>query len=329
MLFAAVTVPWVIVCTLLLPVELRTEPPTSFHNRIVFFGSAVGDSTLIQAMNPDGSGLETVLKLDGPILAGLVSPDGTSLAFTGKSDSSQKLAVWLRKSDGTLIKLTDDGGIVRAWSPDSRKVAYYSGEAGKWQSFVVDTQTLKIEQLPIPSDDVVEDWSPDGQLLSVMAGRLDQRFKHSTKGTYPLRGIYTMRIDGSNKQALTADPACDAIWSRFSPDGSRIAHYLRRYPDDVQSPLEISVVRESDGDHARELATFAQFNDEATYVRPAGPPRWSPDGKTLVWRATRQSHVDTARRDWELIFITLEDGTHRRLPLATEAVRFWGSIDWR
>jgi len=96
--------------------------------------------------------------------------------------------------------------------------------------------------LPIPKTDVVEDWSPDGRFLSVMAGNVEKTFKHSTKGTYPLRQIYRMKIDGSERQMLTPESSDDSIWSRFSPDGTRLTHYRREYPNDRQSPFE-SLVR--------------------------------------------------------------------------------------
>src|SRR4051812_12938596 len=62
------------------------DAPAPYRGKLFFFGNVKADgSSLIESMNFDGSGLETVLSLkDENILCGRVSPDGRQLAFSVK-----------------------------------------------------------------------------------------------------------------------------------------------------------------------------------------------------------------------------------------------------
>lgn len=310
------------------------EPgPAPFRGRIVFFGSATTDdpeSTLIQAMNPDGSGLETVLKVKGTIEAGRVSPDGRRLAYSLAPPGAKKAEVWTLEPGGACRKVHDEG-YVRAWSPEGTKIACISGAPEAWENFTVAVETGQVERIAIPKTDVVEDWSPDGKVFSVMAGNPGTRFEHATKGSYPRRQIYLIRADGSGRVALTAEPADDAIWSRFAPDSGRVAHYRRLYPGRDKPTVETSVVRDRDGSGVKELVRFAVFSDEQYVVRPLGSPCWSPDSKTVVWNVTRQRREgpERSKLNFELVFVPLDGGPARRLVLDSRDHRFWGPIDWR
>jgi Tol biopolymer transport system component len=309
-------------------------PETPFSGRIVFFGSEQGDSSLIQTMSPDGADLQTVLKLDGGVTSGRVAPGGQRLAFGFQPKGANAPQVWVLGENGLRNKVADRG-FVTAWSPDAKKVTYHwRRQQGDWESFSVEVATGEMQRLPVPKGDIVQDWSPDGRQLAVIAGNPTRTFQHDTKGVYPLRQIYLVDLDGTRRRLLTPDSMQDAIWPRFSPDAMRIAHYQRKYPGRSQSPIESLVVQKPDGNDLKILLTFAKLSDEQISVRPLGFPAWSPDGRSLVWLADRRrrDRRDLApghRIEFELVFVRVDNGEVREHPFKQTGIKRWGEIDWR
>ena len=179
----------------------------------------------IEMINPDGTGLETVLTLDEgeQIHAGRISADGEHLAYSASQPGRKTPDLWLLTTDRVRRKIADDL-IVVAWSPDGRRIAAIRDTDPKTpgrENLIIDVKTGHEQRLPIPKEDAVDDWSPDGKTLAVMAGNVDKVFEHPTKGTYPLRQIYLINPDGTGAAPLTTRPLSDSLDARFSPDGSR------------------------------------------------------------------------------------------------------------
>src|SRR5207248_1050648 len=99
------------------PLAARTRPAPkaprfageTFRGKIILFGSApAGEErvAMIQAVNPDGTALETVLELKGGslILAGRVAPDGRRLAYSVRSKGAEREEVWVLEADGRRRK---------------------------------------------------------------------------------------------------------------------------------------------------------------------------------------------------------------------------------
>jgi len=113
------------------------------------------------------------------------------------------------------------------------------------------------------------DWSPDGKTVA---------FDSDDDGA-----LWVVNVDGSNAhQLLTCDTGCYALaHPAFSPDGKRIA-YVRYTPttgaDPNNSPPAGSSIRVLD------LATGkSTVVAEAKQPELVDVPRWSPDGKRLVF----------------------------------------------
>jgi Tol biopolymer transport system component len=97
-----------------------------------------------------------------------VSPDGRWLAFTSLGTPEDLFVV---QTDGTgLRQLTDDAARDRmpAWSPDGKRVAFYSDRSGKYEIWVIHADGSGLRRLTDhPGANVMTPlWSPDGARLA-------------------------------------------------------------------------------------------------------------------------------------------------------------------
>lgn len=270
---------------------------TGYRGKLVLFGAqrepARSGSVEILVMNPDGTGLESLLKLeDVGRVTGRISPDGRRLVFGTMGADGKRWETWILQPDGTRHQVPVEG-VVRAWSPDDASLACFRMKAEReWESVLVEVETGRIRALPLPASDVIDDWSPDGKTLAVMAGNPGQTLDYPAKGIYPLRQIDVMGTDGSERRWITTDPLLDCIWSRFSPDGSRLAHEERRVDRETKKVFCSYVVRGRDGGHPVEIVRRDKLDEDLRlidaypsypfYWGPGCIPCWSPDGSRLV-----------------------------------------------
>jgi dipeptidyl aminopeptidase/acylaminoacyl peptidase len=106
------------------------------------------------------------------------SPDGNNVAFYSGRSGFQDLWMVSADGNGAPVQITkesmaaDDFRFAPSWSPDSKKLAYYSFKTDYWEDdiWVVDVETKQEQQvssnLMAMSTPV---WSPDGKTLAVIA----------------------------------------------------------------------------------------------------------------------------------------------------------------
>src|SRR5262245_23581084 len=107
-------------------------------------------------------------------------------------------------------------------------------------------------------------WSPDGKKFL---------FTRIHKGKM---GLWTMNADGSEVKPLLPKEAMPHFDGHWSPDSSRILFIYDKL-EGTDGKLRIDVVN-ADGAEHKTVLPHKAF-DEA--------PRWSPDGKQMVWASTR------------------------------------------
>ena len=104
-------------------------------------------------------------------------------------------------------------------------------------------------------------WSPNGRQIAFHSKR-DENWE-----------VYVMEADGSNPRNLTRHPANDNF-PDWSPDGSQITFASTRSAKQEERKREIYVM-EADGGNVKQV----------TDVGFASRPRWSPDGKWILFGA--------------------------------------------
>ncbi|MFI4942793.1 MAG: protein kinase [Burkholderiales bacterium] len=214
-----------------------------------------GDPTLGRLAWVERDGRVTPISETAVSLADLsFSPDGEKVAFEDRDDN-----LWtLHLRRGTRIRLTLDGegsSAYPVWSPDSSQVRFASNRGGDWELFSVPagggraTQLLtrKGNQFPVSE-------APDGTLL----------FNERSKGTSA--DLLTLSSDGKVTPFLVS--GWSTVGGQFSPDGRSVAY-----------------VSDETGRDEVYLRAFGREGDAVPVSTDGGnAPRWSPDGREIVYR---------------------------------------------
>ena len=145
--------------------------------------------------------------------AGL-SPTGVRAVFEARGEI---LTVPVEKGD--IRNLTNSAGVADrypAWSPDGRRIAYFSDESGEYALHIADQSGLgPTEKIPLdnpPSFYYSPVWSPDGKKIAYTDARLNLWYMDLEKKT-PVK----VDTDTYSKPERTLDPS-------WSPDSRWIAY---------------------------------------------------------------------------------------------------------
>jgi hypothetical protein len=111
------------------------------------------------------------------------SPDGSRLAFAGRTAGDDISDIYVVGADGSNLSRVMEGAVDPAWSPDGTKIAFSSDRDGDPEVYVMDPDGSNVEQLtdnafhdsdpawqPVPVDDdhVAQDpESPDCGVISL------------------------------------------------------------------------------------------------------------------------------------------------------------------
>jgi Tol biopolymer transport system component len=259
---------------------------------------SIGGAINVWVSNPDGSGAIplTQMTIYAPCWAPVWSPDGTKIAYfswrgldgsNANGGTSGTRNIWVINADGSnnrpVTQLTAVGAdsYYPRWSPDSTKLAYYSGraldgsDAANGQYF---TQNIWI---------VKTDGSgavPVTQLTGQLGGNQDAYWsKDGSTLLFAGNGVLTVHADGSGLTQLTTGNASNTP-DGWSPDGTKILFESTLAPDgsnDPQGSPNIWVMN-GDGSNPTPLTKLT--------VPGAGPAAWSPDGTRIAYVSDRASN---------------------------------------
>lgn len=257
--------------------------------------ASVGSAINIWVSNADGSAATplTQLTVYAPCHGSAWSPDGTKIAYFSwrgldggntSSNTNGTRNIWVTNADGSnnhpVTQITAVGGdsYYPRWSPDSTRLAFYSGraldgsDAANGQYF---TQNIWI---------VKADGSgavPVTQLTGQLGGNQDAYWsKDGNTLLFAGNGILTVHADGSALTQLTTGNASDAP-DGWSPDGTKILFESNLALDGSntsQGSWNIWTMN-GDGSNASPLTKLT--------VPSAGPGAWSPDGTRIAYLSDR------------------------------------------
>lgn len=183
--------------------------------KILFTGVATGGSPEVYEMNADGSDPHALtqttvgeLTRNGGTaqwsLAASFSPDGSKIVYA--STQSGHSEIWVMNADGsdqTQLTFPDDPNApdanAPAWSPDGRKIAFWSGFATESGNvYTINSDGSGRAQLtfdPAPVNNDSPSWWPDGKSI------IFQTTKDITSDSAALE-IFAINADGSGLQQL-------------------------------------------------------------------------------------------------------------------------------
>jgi dipeptidyl aminopeptidase/acylaminoacyl peptidase len=201
-------------------------------------------------------------------------------------------------------------------SPDGRRVAFVvasavmEGEKSEWISQVHVARADGESPLQLTAGEksaTAPDWSPDGRWIAFVSAR----GKAGKDGKDPKPGLWRIRVDGGEAEALTEEKGAVAA-PRWSPDGSRIAFLLTdpKTVEEEEAEKEKRDARVVDEDLKRIRLCVVPAEKDAAGKRPVkvltpgelsvgnvGEPGrydWSPDGRFIVFAHQPTPQVD----DW-------------------------------
>jgi hypothetical protein len=205
-----------------------------------------------------------------------ISPNGKRIAYGVNEGSTE--ALWIINVDGTgRSRLLEQYAVARApaWAPKrddqlAVEVAAPGKEFVQHDIVLLNLQTDAVT--PLVNSGAWEgapSWSPDGKSIA---------FNGRIGGSQCMR-LYMQSIAGSEPRQLTAPPSGAAcvksqgdFWPTWSPDGKRIA-FGRKY----KIP-ECAV-----GECVAVLTVASGEMEFWSTGKPAGRPRWSPNGQYLLF----------------------------------------------
>ena len=210
---------------------------------------------------------EIVYRLTAGQSKGIAS---TRIAYTSRHGAAKE--IYVMDYDGFDQRAFTRNGstnLFPRWAPDNSKITFVSARTGKWEINI--HSIVDGSRLPFPMFNSFASnpsISPDGTQLvfSLRTSRGDT-------------DVFVSRLDGSNRQNITNNPAIDTS-PTWSPSGRQIAFVSSR--EGAGGQIHIC---DSDGANVRRIVKEGGIADM---------PAWSPDGRWIAfhWMPRQAENFD-------------------------------------
>lgn len=187
-----------------------------------------------------------------------------------------------------LTQLTFEGGIEEfpAWSPDGKELLYTSQVGPVRKLFRKGARNgAAVQVTQGPFDDLQPAWAPDGRRIVFIRSReAGQKLQPGDPfGEWGGADLWSLELQSGQEERLVEQAANPA----FSPDGSRIA-----LDASWAGPRRIWLV-DASGHNPQQATT--DTSEEVVHLAP----RWSPDGKKIVFQNAQRTKYDVRVADLE------------------------------
>jgi TolB protein len=275
--------------------------------RIALYGE-LSDGSEIYSVSHTGTNLQRLTRIDGEAHSPDWSPDGTRIVFAFWHPDGT-CSIELMNAHGSAM--TDLTGTHRGcetdsnFTPDGRRIVFVvqrcrSCREGLWSMNLDGGNRRKIVAAPRDSGRLIAmadpSVSPNGRTIAFIGGR-----------TETARGLYTVRMNGSDLQLIVPFSFDLGVVTDWAPDGDRIV--ATEYQT---GPGNTVTVRPDGSDRVR----VTHYTGDVG----AGGASYSPDGRWIVYR--RQNNNKEQYALWKMRPDGSDATRIRRL-------RFnFGSIHW-
>jgi len=235
----------------------------------------------IRTSKTDGSDVATIVESQEALDRPAWRPDGKYIAYGAVTGASWD--IWAGSSDGKeLYRLTNELHMETnpKWSPDGTRLAYKVGPIGDYpltieyfMSFPNGFSSPAIQGWNGPQSIQMSDWSPDGRQITYTAEAVNDASGAEKVSYLAVVG----NINGGSPVTLSNRKTLSDRDPVFAPDGKRIAFWAW----DLNYRATLWIVN-ADGTSLKQI-TYAGFDMN---------PRWSPDGKKLLFESSRSGNMD-------------------------------------
>jgi YVTN family beta-propeller protein len=279
-------------------------------NGLISFQGGGEGGTWTDAIQPDGSGRDTLIGRGIYVAQIAWSPDGTKIAYVGSvwadqsPDGKTHFGIFTANPDGSDARQLTDGGNDGwpTWSPDGGRIAFSSTRADPTAQdciaggdpicptdiYVMNVDGGEVTRLTDdPAPEYAPAWSPDGGRIALVRTQ-----GHANE-------IDVMNADGSNRISIVSGTGGNQRPFTWSPDGTQIA-----FVDLGQQSWDIHVVG-ADGSGDQKI-----FGENGVWSQG---PIWSPDGTQIAFSSTAGAYPPGCGVDSDVcsdLFVMHADGGH-------------------
>jgi Tol biopolymer transport system component len=245
-------------------ITLYPEHQWSPDNKIIVAGGENKNGRYglwLSPLSDDESALlEIEISVDGSPFPISVSPNGEKVALSVKRNNRTEdlfvapISLQDARTMGPAIKVFDglsrESGtnVTTSWSPDGNQIAVIH-RGNVWIASSNGDKPLQITETP--EMEIWPGWSPDGRMISYVAGSE--------------RSFYVRPVSGEGQATKIAGADHTSVWS---PDSKQLV---------IQSEGKISIVSVADGE-TRQIAKLNDLGLERVFYFS-----WSPDGKYIAF----------------------------------------------